>query len=110
MNIKTLILPAVVAGIVFILAACAPAHDRFPAPPAAVVTTEAPDATHLAPRCFETSTAGAQDCVWAPVGECLSEEDGDEDVPAGYDGCYWDAANRGNHAGAGYVYWRLNRG
>lgn len=82
-----------------------------PAP--AVVTTAAPggtEPTHLAPRCFETSTAGAQDCAWVPVAQCLTDEDGDDAIPASYDGCYWVADARGNHEGASYVIWRQNRG
>lgn len=79
----------------------------------AVVTTAAPggtESTRLAPRCFETSTAGAQDCAWVPVAPCLTDEDGDDAIPASYDGCYWDADARGNHEGASYVIWRQNRG
>lgn len=103
---------AMIAGSVAFLADgaknTAPAHN--PAPEAVVTTTEEPAAEHLAPRCFETSVNGAQDCAWVPVAECLSDEDGDDAVPEGYDGCYWDAAIQGNHKGASYVYWRLNRG
>lgn len=85
------------------------AGNTAPAPPPeAVVTTPAPD--HLAPRCFETSTAGAEDCAWVPVAACLTDEAGDEAIPPSYEGCYWDAPNRGNHAGASYVIWRGGRG
>lgn len=79
-----------------------------PAPEAVVTTTQEPE--HMAPRCFETSTAGAQDCAWVPVAQCRSDEAGDDAVPNGYDGCFWDATTRGNHEGASYVYWRQNRG
>lgn len=104
---RNIILPVIAAGAVILsVAACAPAHDRFPAPPAAVVTTES---ARLAPRCFETSEAGAQDCVWVPVAACLTDGAGDDAVPDGFDGCFWDANARGNHAGASYIYWRLNR-
>ena len=64
----------------------------------------------MAPRCFETSVNGAEDCAWVPVAQCLTDEDGDDAIPASYDGCYWDADARGNHEGASYVIWRQNRG
>lgn len=94
-------------GIIALIASGEPA----PAPdPEAVVTTTTQEPERMAPRCFETSTAGAQDCAWVPLAQCRSDEAGDEAVPEGYDGCYWDAANQGNHEGASYVYWRQNRG
>lgn len=99
------------AGVVALIASGEPAPTTQPAP--AVVTTAAPagtEPTHLAPRCFETSTAGAQDCAWVRVAQCLTDEDGDDAIPASYDGCYWDADARGNHEGASYVIWRQNRG
>ena len=99
------------AGVVALIASGEPAPTTQPAP--AVVTTAAPagtEPTHLAPRCFETSTAGAQDCVRVPVAACLTDEAGDDAIPDGYDGCFWDAESRGNREGASYVYWRLNRG
>lgn len=98
------------AGVVALIASGEPAPTSEPAP--AVVTTPAANTepTHLAPRCFETSTAGAQDCAWVPVAQCLTDEDGDDAIPASYDGCYWDADARGNHEGASYVIWRQNRG
>lgn len=102
---------AVAAGVVALIASGEPAPTTQPAP--AVVTTAAPagtEPTRFAPRCFETSTAGAQDCAWAPVAQCLTDEDGDDAIPASYDGCYWDADARGNHEGASYVIWRQNRG
>lgn len=95
---------AMIAGSVAFLADGA----RNTAPEAIVTTTQEPG--RLAPRCFETSSAGAQDCAWVPIAPCLSDEDGDDAVPDGYDGCYWDAPTRGNREGASYVYWRLNRG
>lgn len=79
-----------------------------PGPTAVVTTTDAPG--RLAPRCFETSTAGAQDCTWVPVAPCLTDEDGDDAIPSSFEGCYWDAKSRGNHAGSSYVIWRQNRG
>lgn len=91
-------------GIIALIASGEPAE---PAPAPAVVTT-APG--RLAPRCFETSTAGAQDCAWVPVAACLTDETGDDAIPASYDGCYWDAGARGNHTGTSYVIWRQNRG
>ena len=98
-------------GIIALIASGEPAPTSEPAP--AVVTTAAPggtESTRLAPRCFETSTAGAQDCAWVPVAQCLTDEDGDGAIPAAYDGCYWVADARGNHEGASYVIWRQNRG
>ena len=100
---------AMAAGVVALIASGEPAPTSEPAP--AVVTTQpAPVPGRLAPRCFETSTAGAQDCAWVPVAQCLTDEDGDDAIPASYDGCYWDADARGNHEGASYVIWRQNRG
>ena len=99
------------AGVVTLIASGSPDPATRPAP--AVVTTAAPAGTepaHLAPRCFETSAAGAEDCAWIPVAACLSDEDGDDAIPASYDGCYWDANARGNRTGASYVIWRQNRG
>ena len=81
-----------------------------PIPAPAVVTTPASEPTRLAPRCFETSAAGAQDCAWVPVTPCESDEAGDDAIPSGYDGCFWDAESRGNHAGTSYVIWRGGRG
>lgn len=100
------------AGVVALIASGEPAPAAQPASgqSAVVTTTEAPPTEHLAPRCFETSTAGAQDCAWVPVAQCLTDEDGDGAIPASYDGCYWDADARGNHEGASYVIWRQNRG
>lgn len=95
-------------GIVALIASGEPIPAAEPAP--AVVTTQPAEPTRMAPRCFETSTAGAQDCAWISVAACLTDEDGDDAVPDGYDGCYWDANTRGNREGASYVYWRQNRG
>lgn len=98
-------------GVVALIASGEPAPTTQPAP--AVVTTAAPagtEPTRLAPRCFETSTAGARDCAWVPIAACLTDEAGDAAIPASFDGCFWDAGSRGNHAGAGYVIWRRNRG
>lgn len=95
-------------GIIALIASGEPAEPR-PAP--AVVTTQpAPAPGRLAPRCFETSTAGAQDCAWIPVAACLTDEDGDDAIPPSAEGCYWDAPNRGNHTGTSYVIWRDGRG
>lgn len=94
-------------GIIALIASGEPA----PAPgPEAVVTTTTQEPEHMAPRCFESSAPAAEDCAWVPVAQCRSDEAGDEAVPEGYDGCFWDAANQGNHKGASYVYWRQNRG
>lgn len=94
-----------------IIASGEPAPTSEPAP--AVVTTAAPagtEHTHLAPRCFETSVNGAQDCAWVPVAACLTDEGGDDAIPPSAEGCYWDADARGNHTGTSYVIWRQNRG
>lgn len=97
------------AGIVALIASGEPVPAAEPAP--AVVTTQPAQATErLAPRCFETSTAGAEDCVWVPIAACLTDEAGDEAIPEDYDGCFWDASTQGNREGASYVYWRQNRG
>ena len=96
----------VAAGIVALIASGEPAPA--PAPEAVVTTTQEPE--RMAPRCFESSAAGAEDCVWVPVAACLTDETGDDAIPDGFDGCFWDAESRGNREGASYVYWRLNRG
>lgn len=96
----------VFAGIIALIASGEPVPA--PVPEAVVTTTQEPE--HMAPRCFESSAAGAEDCVWVPVTECLTDEAGDDAVPDGYDGCFWDANTQGNHTGASYVYWRQNRG
>ena len=93
-------------GIVALIASGEPAPA--PAPEAVVTTTREPE--RMAPRCFESSAAGAEDCVWVPVAACLTDEDGDDAIPDGFDGCFWDAESRGNREGASYVYRRLNRG
>lgn len=96
------------AGIIALIASGEPVPAAEPVP--AVVTTQPAEPTRMAPRCFETSVNGAQDCAWIPVTECLTDEAGDDAVPDGYDGCFWDANTQGNHTGASYVYWRQNRG
>lgn len=113
MNIKDAAPPAAalvfaggLAGIIALIASGEPVPA--PAPEAVVTTTQEPG--RLAPRCFETSVNGTQDCAWIPVAACLTDETGDEAVPDGYDGCFWDANTQGNHTGASYVYWRQNRG
>lgn len=96
-------------GVIALIASGGPDPAAEPAP--AVVTTQpAAGATRMAPRCFETSTAGAEDCAWVPVAACLTDEDGDDAIPPSAEGCYWDAGARGNHEGASYVIWRQNRG
>lgn len=106
---------AIIAGGAMIIGSAAFLADgaRNPAPaagPTAVVTTQEPAPGRLAPRCFETSTAGAQDCAWVPVAPCLTDEDGDDAIPQSYDGCYWDAESRGNRTGTSYVIWRGGQG
>lgn len=102
---------SVLAGVGIAAAMGAPTLAPPAARPApAVVTTPASEPTRLAPRCFETSTAGAQDCAWLPVAPCLTDESGDGAIPQSYDGCYWDARTSGNHTGASYVLWRGGRG
>lgn len=96
------------AGVIALIASGEPAE---PSPAPAVVTTQpAPVPGRLAPRCFETSVNGAQDCAWVPVAACLTDEAGDEAIPASYEGCYWDAESRGNREGTSYVIWRGGRG
>lgn len=94
------------AGLIALIASGEPVPA--PAPEAVVTTTQEPG--RLAPRCFETSVNGTQDCAWIPIAACLTDEAGDDAVPDGYDGCFWDANTRGNREGASYVYWRQNRG
>ena len=97
------------AGVIALTASGSPEPTSEPAP--AVLTTQpAAGATRMAPRCFETSVNGAEDCAWVPVAQCLTDEAGDEAIPASYDGCYWDARDRGNRTGTSYVIWRQNRG
>ena len=97
------------AGVIALIASGSPEPTGEPAP--AVVTTQpAPVPGRLAPRCFETSVNGTQDCAWVPVAQCLSDEDGDAAIPPSAEGCYWDAASQGNGKGASYVIWRQNRG
>lgn len=117
MNRRSIILPAVAAGSVALLSAVgiasalAPSHTT--APSAVVTTTQEPAGAateHLAPRCFETSVNGTQDCAWVPVAACLTDEDGDDAIPSDYDGCFWDAGSHGNRRGASYVIWRGGRG
>ena len=100
----------VAAGIIALIASGSPEPTSEPAP--AVVTTQPPaaGATRMAPRCFETSVNGTQDCAWVPVAQCLTDEDGDDAIPASYDGCYWDASTQGNRTGTSYVIWRGGRG
>lgn len=97
------------AGVIALTASGSPEPTSEPAP--AVLTTQpAAGATRMAPRCFETSVNGAEDCAWVPVAQCLTDEAGDEAIPASYDSCYWDAQDRGNRTGTSYVIWRQNRG
>lgn len=97
------------AGVIALTASGSPEPTSEPAP--AVLTTQpAAGATRMTPRCFETSVNGAEDCAWVPVAQCLTDEAGDEAIPASYDGCYWDAQDRGNRTGTSYVIWRQNRG
>lgn len=97
------------AGVIALTASGSPEPTSEPAP--AVLTTQpAAGATRMAPRCFETSVNGAEDCAWVPVAQCLTDEAGDEAIPASYEGCYWDAQDRGNRTGTSYVIWRQNRG
>lgn len=97
------------AGVIALTASGSPEPTSEPAP--AVLTTQAAaGAMRMAPRCFETSVNGAEDCAWVPVAQCLTDEAGDEAIPASYEGCYWDAQDRGNRTGTSYVIWRQNRG
>lgn len=74
------------------------------ATPAASPTTAT--STYLAPHCERASMGGTENCVWEPVADCESDEDGDAAIPDGYAGCRWDAANSGNREGTSYVIWR----
>lgn len=109
---RTVVAAAVLAGVGIAAAMGAPTLTPPSAAPAVVTTQPAASAepTRLAPRCFETSVNGAQDCAWVPVAPCLSDESGDDAIPAAYDGCFWDAARSGNGKGASYVIWRGGRG
>lgn len=97
------------AGVIALTASGSP-EPTSEAAPAVLTTQPAAGATRMAPRCFETSVNGAEDCAWVPVAQCLTDEAGDEAIPASYDGCYWDAQDRGNRTGTSYVIWRQNRG
>ena len=94
------------AGLIALIASGEPAEPA----PAVVTTQPAPAPGRLAPRCFETSSAGAEDCAWIPVTECLTDEAGDDAIPSSFEGCFWDASTQGNHTGTSYVIWRQNRG
>lgn len=97
------------AGVIALTASGSPEPTSEPAP--AVLTTQpAAGATRMAPRCFETSVNGAEDCAWVPVAQCLTDEAGDDAIPPSFEGCYWDAPTRGNRTGTSYVIWRQNRG
>lgn len=98
----------IAAGVIALIASGEPAPASEPAP--AVVTTQPAGPARMAPRCFETSVNGTQDCAWVPVAACLTDEDGDDAIPSSFEGCYWDASVRGNRTGASYVIWRQNRG
>ena len=97
------------AGVIALTASGSPEPTSEPAP--AVLTTQpAPAPGRLAPRCFETSVSGAEDCAWVPVAACLTDEAGDEAIPPSFEGCYWDANTQGNRTGTSYVIWRGGRG
>ena len=81
---------------------------RNTAGPTPAATAPATTATYLAPHCERAAMGGTENCFWEPVADCLSDEDGDAAIPAGYAGCRWDAANSGNREGTSYVIWRRN--
>lgn len=72
----------------------------------APVGTATPAATYLAPHCERAAAGGTENCVWEPVADCKSDEDGDAAIPDGYAGCRWDAQTAGNGRGTSYVIWR----
>lgn len=94
---------AIIAGSVAFLADGA--RNTAPVNPA---TAPATIAAYLAPHCERAATGGAEQCAWEPVADCLSDEDGDDAIPAGYAGCRWDAQTAGNREGTSYVIWRRN--
>lgn len=100
---------AVVAAGAMIAGAAAFIADgaRNTAGPTPTATAPAPS-TYLAPHCERAAMGGTEDCKWEPVADCLTDEDGDGAIPAGYAGCRWDAANSGNGKGSSYVIWRRN--
>lgn len=71
-------------------------------------TVPATTATYLAPHCERAAVGGTENCRWEPVADCISDEDSDDAIPAGYAGCRWDAAHSGNGRGTSYVIWRRN--
>ena len=106
---------AVVAAGAMIAGAAAFIADgaRNTASPTPAATPTATDTatvsnTYLAPHCERAAMGGTENCAWEPVADCLSDEDGDDAIPAGYAGCRWDAANSGNREGTSYVIWRRN--
>ena len=103
---------AVVAGGAMIAGAAAfiadGARNAVPTGTATPPATATVSNTYLAPHCGRASAAGTENCVWEPVADCLSDEDGDGAIPDGYAGCRWDAANSGNGKGTSYVIWRRN--
>ena len=94
---------AMIAGSVAFLADGA--RNTAPVNPA---TAPATIATYLAPHCERAAVGGTENCVWEPVADCESDEDGDAAIPAGYADCRWDAAHAGNGQGTSYVIWRRN--
>lgn len=94
---------AMIAGSVAFLAAGA----RNTAQPSPVATATVSN-TYLAPHCERAAAGGAEQCAWEPVADCITDEDSDDAIPAGYAGCRWDADSAGNGKGQSYVIWRHN--
>lgn len=84
------------------------ARNTLPTGTATPAATAPAPSTYLAPHCERAAVGGTENCVWEPVAGCISDEDGDAAIPAGYAGCRWDAANSGNREGTSYVIWRRN--
>lgn len=99
---------AIIAGGAMIIGSAAFLADgAIPAGPTPAATATAPT-TYLAPHCERAAVGGTENCAWEPVADCLSDEDGDDAIPAGYAGCRWDAQTAGNREGTSYVIWRRN--
>lgn len=85
------------------------ARNTVPVGTATPAVTATVSNTYLAPHCERAAMGGTEDCKWEPVSDCLTDEDGDDAIPAGYAGCRWDAQTAGNGRGTSYVIWRQNR-
>lgn len=84
------------------------ARNTVPTGTATPTATATVSNTYLAPHCERAAMGGTENCVWEPVADCESDEDGDGAIPDGYAGCRWDARTAGNGKGTSYVIWRRN--